>query len=316
MGTWGACVEPEILNSNMRDLLDAYVQDLLIGGRARRTAKCYAACVGDFASRLGRPPEKATRGDVVSFINHLTLERQLAPSTIKINVYALRFFFEVTLRNPALVEGLKAPRVDAKTAVVLSQDEATRLLKCFRSATQFALASLLYATGMRIGEALGVRVDDIDAARGVIVVRQTKTRRPRLVRLSDELLARLRAYWRVKRPEGPLLFPSKDPTQRPDPTLIRRALRDAGREAGIKKSITPHVLRHSYATHLLEGGVDLHTVQMLLGHASIMTTLHYLHVSTAHLAGRPQELPALLQCESRRSVGLWPRVGASSRMPA
>jgi integrase len=145
-----------------------------------------------------------------------------------------------------------------------------------------------------LGEALAITIDDIDASRGLIVVRHTKTRRPRVVRMSSELLARLRSYWRARRPPRPFLFPGLDGTRPIDPSAIQRGLKRVAIAAGITKRVTPHVLRHSYATHLLEGGVDLHTVQLLLGHSSIFMTLRYLHLSDAHLAGRPTVLPSLL----------------------
>ena len=205
-----------------------------------------------------------------------------------------QFRAQITLRKPAIVEGLKAPRVSSKTVVVLSPDEVARFLGGFRLPIYFAIASLLFGTGMRLGEALAVTVDDIDAARGVITVRHTKTRRPRVVRLTPELLRRLRDYWRATRPTRPLLFPGTDPTRHLDSSAVQKVFKRVATEVGLGKRVTPHVLRHTYATHMLEAGVDIHTVQLLLGHATLYMTLRYLHLSTAHLAGRQTPLPPLL----------------------
>lgn len=274
--------------------IDTMIQDLTLTGHSTRTTETYAMCLRAFERTIQLPAARATRAHIAAFIRHITDTRRLAPSTVKNFVCALRFFCEHTARRPDLVEGLRIPRVTPKPAVVLSVEEVTRLLECTRASSQYAIASLLYGTGMRLGEALAVTVDDIDASRGVIVVRHTKTRRPRIVRMSTELLARLRHDWRVRRPPGPLLFPGADGVRPLDPSAVQNALRRAAAAARITKHVTPHVLRHTYATHLIEGGVDLHTVQLLLGHANLYMTLRYLHVSNAHLAGRPIILPTLL----------------------
>ena len=276
------------------NLLDSMMASLKVAGKAPRTCTLYAACVHHFAKRLDVPLDMATRDDVAAFVTYIGQERRLSPSSVKIYIYSIRFFFEVTLRKPAIVEGLKAPRVSSKTVVVLSPDEVARFLGGFRLPIFFAIASLLFGTGMRLGEALAVTVDDIDAARGVITVRHTKTRRPRVVRLTPELLRRLRDYWRATRPTRPLLFPGTDPTRHLDSSAVQKVFKRVATEVGLGKRVTPHVLRHTYATHMLEAGVDIHTVQLLLGHATLYMTLRYLHLSTAHLAGRQTPLPPLL----------------------
>lgn len=273
--------------------------DLEVAGKSPRTCAAYTACVRHFAEHVGAHGDilrdSATRAHVAAFMNHIAQERRLSPSYVKIYTYALRFYFEVTLRQPAVVAGLKPPRVTPKAVVVLSPEEVGQLLAAFRSPTYYAIASLLYGAGLRLGEALAVTVADIDASRGVVVVRHTKTRRPRVARLSAELLGRLRAYWRAVRPPLPLLFPGTDPARPLDATAVQNAFRRAAADAGLSKHVTPHVLRHTFATHQLEAGVDIHTVQLLLGHASLYTTLRYLHLSTAHLAGRRLPMPKLLE---------------------
>ena len=242
------------------DHLASFTTDLQLGGKSPRTCVTYTACVRYFAAHLNIAPADATREHIAAFVTHLAHERRMAPSTVKNHVCALRFYYEFTQRRPDLLDGLRIPRVTPKSVVVLSPEEIGRLLRCFRSATHFAIASLLYGTGMRIGEALAITTDDIDAARGVIVVRHTKNRRPRVARLTQELLSRLRHYWRVRRPPGPLVFPGKDPTRPIDPSAVQNAFKQAARLSGLTKPVTPHVLRHTYATHMLESGVDIHTV--------------------------------------------------------
>lgn len=274
--------------------VDTMHRNLIIGGRSKSTCGSYTSCMRIFERAIDVPLADATRQHIAFFLRDIGEGRRLAPSTVKLFVCALRFFYAHTMRRPELVEGLRSPRVTQRAAVVLSVDEVNRLLDCIRDSSHYTIASLMYGTGMRLGEALSVAVGDVDASRGLIVVRHTKTRRPRVVRMSAELLGRLRADWRARRPPLPLLFPGIDSTRPLDPTPLQRALRRAAVAAGIPKRVTPHVLRHTYATHLLEGGVDLHTIQLLLGHSSIDTTLRYLHVSDAHLAGRPITLPPLL----------------------
>ena len=267
---------------------------LTVAGKAPATVHAYTACVKDFIAFAGVTASHLGRAHIACFLVHLRDERHLEPSTVKGYVYAMRFFFEVVLGRPELVANLKAPRVTPKPIAVLSPDEVVKLFDGFRSRVYRTVACLIYATGLRISEALALTIDDIDAQRGVIVVHKTKVRRPRLVRLSKALLHLLRCYWRDVRPAKPLLFPGLDPTVPLNQATLQGAFKAAARDAGLHKVVTPHVLRHTYATHLLEAGVDIHTVQLLLGHANIAATLRYLHVSTAHLAGRPSQLHPLL----------------------
>jgi integrase/recombinase XerD len=277
-----------------QEILSSLAIELGLTGKSASTCVTYTGCVRYFSGHIGKSLTEVDRSDVARFMTHIVQERKLTSSTVKTYVCALLFAYRVVLGRADVVVGLKAPRVTPPLAVVLSPDEVMRLLGAFRSPRYVGLAHLLYGTGMRLGEALSVTVEDIDAARGVICVQHTKTRRPRVVRLSAPLLEVLRAYWRKVRPPRPLLFPGLNPTQPLTKTAVTRAFRRAARDAGINKPVTPHVLRHSYATHLIEGGVDIHTVQLLLGHASLDTTLRYLHLSTTHLAGRRPVLSPLL----------------------
>lgn len=290
----------------MNRSLDALMLDLRLGGRSPRTCRTYVGCVRQLLLHVAAP-RKATRADLAGFLAHLRDIRGLSPQAIKNYVFAIRFYFTHTLRRPAVVRGLHAPRITPKTPIVLSADEVGRLFAAFASPTHMVIAILLYATGLRISEALALTVDDLDVARGVIVVRHTKSRRPRVVRMTRALFAVLQGYWERERPGGPLLFPSPETGKRLDSSVIHRAFQAASRRVGLGKRVTPHVLRHSYATHMLESGTDLHTVQLLLGHSRLTSTLGYLHVSTAHLSGRRHEPSPLLAEPDPRLPSFPPR---------
>jgi len=290
---WGS-VAPYPEDSMKRSFLREFETALTVSGKAPSTVRTYTACVRDFLEFAGVSLSRLRREHVAQFLVHLAEQRRHEPSTVKTYVYAIRFLFEATLARADVVENLKAPRVTPKPIIVLSPDEVLKFFDAFDSPVYRTIACLIYATGLRIGEALALTVHDVDAKRGVIAVHKTKVRRPRFARLSKALLDLLRNYWRRCRPPLPLLFPGLNPTVPLNQSTIQGAFQVAARDAGLHKPVTPHVLRHTYATHLLEGGVDIHTVQLLLGHANIAATLRYLHVSTAHLAGRTIELHPLL----------------------
>ena len=276
-------------------LLSKTMTDLSMSGKSPGTCATYLACIKDLCAYVDKPMSKLTREDIVEFMRYETAERRLSPSSLRIIAVAIRFFCKVTLGRPNLVEGFRAQRVTLKPVTVLSVAEADKLISSIESPTHYAIASVLYGTGMRLSEALAIRVDDIHDDRGIITVPHSKTREPRVARLSVELVSRLRNYWRFRRPKSQLLFHGKYPLTPMSQTPVQLAFRQAGEAAGLRQHVTPHVLRHTHATHLLESGVDLYTVQKLLGHACIESTLCYLNVSTAHLAGQRIELPPLLQ---------------------
>lgn len=275
--------------------LESMVTDLKAAGKSRSTCASYTSAVRQFLAYSDVRPSKAKREHVLGFIEHLVETRRMSASTVLVATCALRFYFETTVGRPSVVEGLKAPRLALPLVTVLSVEEALHFLSSFECKRYKAIATTLYGTGMRLGEVLALTVNDIDAKRGVIMIRRTKTRRSRVARLTVALLEYLRAYWRETRPALPLLFPGLQPGMPLDQTSVQGAFRSALQASGLKKRVTPHVLRHTYATHLLEAGVDLYTVQMLLGHARLSSTLRYLHVSVSHLSGQRAELPPLLR---------------------
>jgi site-specific recombinase XerD len=228
---------------------------------------------------------------------HLIQHDQVSWSAFNQIVCALRFFYRHVLQQPQLVPFIPYGKRPQTLPTILSVAQVQQLLEAFGYPPTRMLFRTIYACGLRLSEAIGLHVAHIDSARRLVHVRQGKGRKDRQVPLSALLLSELRLHWQRYRPHG-LLFPG----QRPDGTLCSGTLQKhcsrAARRAGLTVRVTPHTLRHCYATHLLEAGVDLATLQRLLGHNQLSTTLRYLHLRSEHLA----QLPGLLE-------GLQPRPG-------
>jgi site-specific recombinase XerD len=206
----------------------------------------------------------------------------LHPSLFNQAVCALKFFYSVTLRVDWLVTHIPYGRRPKKLPIVLSQDELVRLLVAVDKRIYRMALMTAYAAGLRITELVALKPEHIDSARMMLLVELGKGQKSRLVPLSDVLLAQLRDYWRTDRPRvkgSPWLFPGEDPARPLDVTTIQKACQRARNAAGLAKRATPHTMRHCYATHSLEAGVDVRTLQELLGHACLSTTAIYLHVT-------------------------------------
>jgi site-specific recombinase XerD len=208
-------------------------------------------------------------------------------------VASLRFLYAITLGRPVEVAHIPWPRVVQKLPAVISRAEVEALLGKIDPLVCRMVAMTAYGTGLRISEALALETRDIDGKAGLIHVRHGKGDRPRLVMLPRRLLETLREYWRLARPPGPLLFPGQDCSKPLCPDTVRRAVHCAAAALGIARRVTMHAFRHSFATHLLESGEDLRTIQVLLGHRSIRNTTRSLQVSTQHLARVASPLDAL-----------------------
>ncbi len=216
---------------------------------------------------------------------HLLQERKLAVDTIIGRIAALRFFYVKVLRRPYHQVDLVYPKQPSRLPTILSEEEVAQLLASANSAYHFVILMTLYSTGLRRAELCRLKVEDVDSERMVIHVRQGKGNRDRDVPLSPKLLEVLRDYWRWRKP-GEYLFPSllrTRPGQPIDVKTVWYAVQQAAQRAGIKKKVSPHTLRHSWATHLLERGTDLRTIQLLLGHVDLEATTLYLHLSQAHM---------------------------------
>ncbi len=258
--------------------------DLALRGARPNTITTYARCCRRFRAHFGRSPLELTVADVRAYLEHLRVRERKSPRSINVYAAALGFLFGETLGRRAEIGRIPRLRVHAKPPVVLAPSEVERVLAALATPRQRAFVMTLYGAGLRISEAAALRIEDLDSARMQIHVCEGKGGRERYVPLSPRLLGELRAYWKRYRPKGPLLFPGRDSDGRLSRAGISKALQRAARRAGIAKRATPHIFRHSFATHLLELGADLRTVQVLLGHSSIRSTTAYLHVSHARLA--------------------------------
>ena len=275
-------------------LRERMASDLRLRGMASKTAENYLRSAQRFADHYaGRSPLKLGECEVKEFLLHMVNEEGIGPSTQGIYLAGIKFLYGVTLGRPEVVEGIPYPKRPRLLPDVLSGSEVERLLACITPIQPRLISTVMYATGLRISEALKLKPDDIDARRGFIHVRQGKGRRDRQVPIGKKLLGILREYWRIVRPRGEYLFPGKVPGKPLTQKAISGPLRVATLAAGIRKHVTPHTLRHSYATHQLERGVNLRVIQAVLGHAKIETTIRYTHIVTPHLAGLGSPLDIL-----------------------
>jgi site-specific recombinase XerD len=253
-------------------------------GTPPTTRSTYGFCIARFERFAGRPAEELGREHVERFLLHLIRERHVSASTHGVYASALRFLYNAALDRPEVMVRVPRRKRPMRLPQLLSPADLIRLLTAVRSLAVRTILMLGYGAGLRVGEACRLCVEDIDSRRMVLHIRNAKRGRERYVMLSPRLLEALRAYWRAKRPRGPMLFPGRS---KPDAVISRaavcKALRKAARECGVGHLVTPHTLRHGFATDLLEQGVDLRTVQVLLGHASLSTTTRYLHVTMARV---------------------------------
>jgi site-specific recombinase XerD len=239
----------------------------------------YLRCAEDFAKHYMRSPEELGELEVRCYILHQIRVKELSADGVRMYVAALKFLYETTLRKPEVVTQLPWPKVSRKLPDILSASEIARLLEAVTPPFQRAIVTTMYATGMRISEVTRLRIEDVDGERKVIHIRQGKRGKDRFVMAGDTLLECLREYYRAARPQGPYLFPGQMPGQPITTQAVREAVKRAIRKAGITKNVTPHLLRHSFASHLLEHGSDIRTIQFLLGHSSIRSTVKYTQVT-------------------------------------
>jgi len=265
----------------MASVHDRMLEDLKLKNYSQGTVAQYMRCADAFLAAIKGPPRKASERAIRRYV--LALAKRRSPSTVRMHVAAIHFLYEVTLRRPKLVASLHFPKVPHSLPDILSREEAARLLEAICSPKHRAVIMTAYGAGMRISEACTLRTTDIDSQRGVIHIRNGKRARDRYVMLSPVLLTTLREYWKMLRPTPPVLFPGDSPGSFVSPATVRKALHRATAKVGITKRVTPHSLRHAFATHLLEDGADIRTIQALLGHGSIRSTARYTQVSVAHI---------------------------------
>jgi site-specific recombinase XerD len=282
----------------MTPLRQRYINDLRLRNRSPRTIECYVAHVAAFARHFGRSPDQLDQEHVRQYQLHLRDVKHASWSLFNQAVCALRFFYKVTLPSPWAVEHIPYAKRPKSLPAVLSREEVQRLLACVDRPVYRLLLTTLYAAGLRLSEGLHLQVGDVDSARMILHIRSGKGQKDRCVPLSPKLLGELRAWWRLRRPTT-RLFPGRD-DEPLSASGVQRACQTAAIAAGLVKHVTPHTLRHSYATHLLEAGLDVRTLQKLLGHSQLGTTAHYTHVTNERLRSvvSPWDLPVGLTSPS------------------
>lgn len=276
----------------MTPLRQRMIEDMELRHLTSGTIEAYIRRVAAFARHYGRSPEALGYEDVRSYLVHLVQQEHVCWSVYNQSLCALRFLYTVTLGREGVVERIRYPRREKRFPVVLSLEEVSRLFAATSDVKHRALLMTTYAAGLRASEVVALRVADIDSQRMLLHVRQGKGRKDRSVMLSPRLLAELRHYWKVVRPVD-WLFPGQIAGRPLDRNSVYRICVRGGRAAGLKKRVTVHTLRHSFATHLLEGGTDIRIIQALLGHRHLKTTTIYTQVSPTLIGATTSPLDRL-----------------------
>jgi len=270
------------------------IEDMQLRNFATTTQRSYIHYVADFAKHFNRSPQDLDLEAVRQYQLHLAQERKLSPQSINTFVSAVQFLYLVTLEMPWEKHDFPRARLEEKLPVVLAPDEVQRFLDQVTGVKHRAVLLTCYGSGVRISEAVSLKLSDIDSHRMLIRVEHGKGGKDRYSMLSPCLLEILRAYCRILRPAGPWLFPSWRPHLHLTAGAVQTVCREAWQRSGLGKRVTPHMLRHSFATHLLERGVDTRVIQALLGHSRIDTTARYVAVSPATVSATASPLDQLL----------------------
>jgi integrase/recombinase XerD len=267
--------------------------DMALRGLAYRTRETYVESVAKLAKFYGRRPDRISEAEVQRYLLHLLEERKLAHSSCNIVCSAVEFFYRVTLKRRETEFCLPRPKVPARLPQILSREEVATLIEKTTNLRHRTILMTTYAAGLRLSELCQLKVSDIDSDRMTIRVEQGKGAKDRYTLLSTRLLTELRRYWVACRPQG-WLFPAARTPEQPMPKKTPHLVYHVAKaRAGITKAGGIHALRHAFATHLLEAGVDVHTIQRLMGHESLSTTARYFHLAQKHLTGTASPLDLL-----------------------
>lgn len=277
----------------MTPLRQRMIEDMQLRNLAKNTQALYLHAVERLARFYNQSPDKLTRDQVRKFLVHLVTNEKASPSTINVYRCGLQLFYRVTLRRSWILDDIVCAKAHKHLPVVLSQNEVRQFLKAIQNPKYHALFTTAYATGLRVSELVNLQVTDIDSQRMVIRVRQGKGRKDRYVMLSPQLLTVLREYWQLVKPRTWMFPSSEKPTQPVRRETVFRACQQIARRARMNKPVSPHTLRHTFATHLLEAGTDIRTIQALLGHRSLRTTAIYTFVSPQQVMAVQSPLDAL-----------------------
>jgi integrase/recombinase XerD len=281
----------------MTRLRQRMMEDMEIRNLSPNTQLSYLQQVASFAKYCQRSPEELGPEEIRAYQVYVTNERKLTPGSLCIIASALRFVYKVTLKRAWVDAAIPLPKKPFKLPVILSREEVARFFESIASRKHRTILMTAYAAGLRVSEVTRLKITDIDSQRMMIRVDQGKARKDRYVMLSPQLLEILRAYWKVTHATV-WLFPG-DILGRPiTKDAVEQACQKARRLSGIKKPITPHSLRHAFATHLLEAGTDVRKIQLLMGHRSLATTARYLKVATSTVCATTSPFDLLPQPES------------------
>jgi site-specific recombinase XerD len=265
------------------------IEDMQLRNFSPHTQEAYVRAVAQFTKHFMLPPQTLTADHVRQYLLHLVQERHVSWSLYNQARCALQFFFRVTLGRDETFGGLPCARERKRVPVVLSQEELRRFFAVIRNPKHKAMFMTAYGAGLRVSELVALRVEDIHSARMLIHIREGKGQKERYAKLSGHLLEVLRDYYRTCRPSS-WLFPGQEPDKPMSRMSVNRIADYIRRRAGLGKRISPHTFRHSYATHMLDAGADLRTIQVLLGHRHIKSTTIYMHVSQAKIDAAPSPL--------------------------
>ena len=276
----------------MTPLRRRMIEDMQLRNLSPYTQRNYLYAVARFARHFGASPADLGPEDLRGYLTYL-IEQQISFTYFNMIVAALRFLYTVTLEREWAVPKLPFQKKMRRLPTVLSVEEVSRFLSAIPDLKRRTVLVTAYAAGLRVFEVVALRPGDIDSQRMVLRIAQGKGRKERLVMLSPRLLALLRAYWKTERPSGEWLFPGQEPGRHISIRGVQHACQAAREAAGIGKHVTLHTLRHSFATHRLEAGTELCTIQLLLGHRSLATTARYLHVATSTVCAAASPLDHL-----------------------
>ena len=272
-----------------RDRMEA---DLEIRGLSKNTQKAYLLAVRSFVRHFMRPPDELTQEDIRQYQVHMVRDRRLSWSSFNVELAAIKFFYKVTLKRNWDFARIPYQKTGRRLPVILAPQEVATLFSATANQKHRVLFMTIYAGGLRLGEVIKLHLTDIDSQRMVVRIHQGKGRKDRYVMLSSHLLGVLREYWKAYRPKD-WLFPNRSGKTHLTARTVQKVLKKAAAAAGIKKDVTPHILRHAYATHLLENGTNIRVIQMLLGHRSVRSTEIYTHVAKTYLQDTKSPLDIL-----------------------
>lgn len=276
-------------------LFAVLTKEMHLRNYSHKTIKAYRSCLRSFIKYFSpRHPRELSTDDIRNYLLHLIEKEKLAASTVNQVLNTLRFLYVELYKLPFTIDGIPRPQREEKLPKVLSQEEVLRIFSCVDNLKHKTLLMLIYSAGLRVGESVRLKVSDIDGQRKMIHLRSAKGKKDRYTILSDATLEALREYYKKYRPKD-FLFEGQGDRKHLSERSIQHVFERAVKSAGIRKPITLHGLRHSFATHLLESGVDLRYIQELLGHNSSKTTEVYTHVSKKSLGKIVNPLDQALQ---------------------